>query len=146
MLPVSQSTWMGWLQTFAGSAISAVETIWLAVEAQFCWGGAHIPCLKHVKPHHMSVIRPAGIVIPWRSSWSTVSHPFKSYFCFFSNSLMYLFWLPFAVISHLIFNSPIRSSFTVLLHCLFISQKPRVFLPMSSFSSLLQKLHKWQFQ
>lgn len=64
VLPVSQSTWMGRLQTFAGTAVSAVETILLAVEAQFRWGGAHISCLKRVKPHQSSVIRPAGIFFP----------------------------------------------------------------------------------
>lgn len=93
VLPVSQSTWMGRLQTFAGTAVSAVETILLAVEAQFHGGGAHISCLKCVKPHQSSVIRPTGIFPPPLSSWSTFSHSSKSYFCFFSKSLMYLFWL-----------------------------------------------------
>lgn len=64
VLPVSQSTWMGWSQTFAGTAVSAVETILLAVEAQFHWGGAHISWLNSVKPHQSSVFWPARIFSP----------------------------------------------------------------------------------
>lgn len=79
VLPVLQSTWMGRSQAFTGTVISAVETILLAAEAQFRWGGAHISCLKCVKPHHSSVIRPTGI-FSFLSSWSTFSHSSKSYF------------------------------------------------------------------
>lgn len=46
VLPVSQSTWMGQVQMFPGTAGSAVETILLAVEAQLRWGGAHVSCFQ----------------------------------------------------------------------------------------------------
>lgn len=114
--PVSQNTWMGWLQTFIGTAVSAVETILLAVEAQFCWGGAHISSLKCVKPHQSSAIRPAGSFSPL-----CLGPPLSSIqillLLLFKISHIY-FLASFAVISPLIFSSCISSSFTVFLHCL----------------------------
>lgn len=115
--PVSQSTWMGWLQTFTGTAVSAVETILLAVEAQFCWGGAHISILKCVKPHQSSAIRPAGTFPPRSLGPSFLIHPDLTSASFQSPNICFLASL--AVISPPIFSSHIISSFTVFLHCLF---------------------------
>lgn len=115
VLPVSQSTWMGWLQTFTGTAISAVETILLAVEAQFHWGGAHISCSKSVKPHQSSVIRSASIFFPSLSSLSTFSHASKSSFASSqSPSCILSGFFGCYVSPH--FSSPVSSSFTALPH------------------------------
>lgn len=108
---------MGRSQTFTGTAVSAVETILLAVEAQFHWGGAHISCSKCVKPHQSSVIRSAGIFFPQSLLCPPSLTPLNLHLLLLKVPNVSFLASLFAM-SPLIFSSPISSSFTVLSHSL----------------------------